>query len=62
MYVYLCSHKLRDSHLNDACWNANKGFSMESRNQGAYESGDKEPLLASMVIVDQSFMIKTLIL
>ena len=67
--MWLFSHKLRDSHLNGVCWNANdqdqesiKGFSMESSNQGVYESGDKEPLLASMGIVDQGDINKTLVL
>jgi len=67
--MWLFSCKLRDNHLNGVCWNANdqdqesiKGFSIESNNQGVYKSGDKEPLLATMVIVDQSFTIKTLIL
>ena len=59
LLMWLFSHKLRDCHLNGVCWNASnqdqewiKGFSIESSNQGVYESDDKEPLLASMVIVD----------
>ena len=67
--MWLFNRKLKDSHLNGVCLNANdqdqesiKGFSIESSNQGVYESGNKEPLLVSMVIIDQSFTIKTLIL